>query len=162
MVNNACMLPEFSLFGNIALQHQVEKCFYQEFTPISLINDKAPITIVAQGAPNQCWALHKSFITVTCKIVKDDGAALAAGNDVTTCNNVLDSLFQQIDVELGDKQVSDNNILYGYRSIMDNLLSYSEEAQKTWMRGAIFAKDTVGQWEIYSKVDGSANLGAKE
>ena len=162
MANNECMLPEFNLFGNIPVQHQVEKCFYQEFTPISLINDKAPITIVAQGAPNQCWALHKSFLTVTCKITKDDGTPIVGGSDVTTANNVLDSLFQQIDVELGDKQVSDNNILYGYRSIMDNLLSYSEEAQKTWMRGAIFAKDTVGQLGIFSKADDSANVGAKE
>ena len=154
------MLPAFNLFDTSPVQHQVEKTFYQEFTPISLINDKAPITIVAHGAPNQCWALHKSFLTVTCKITKDDGTALVGGSDVTTCNNVLDSLFQQIDVELGDKQVSDNNILYPYRAYIQSALSYSHDAQKTWLRGAIYEKDTAAQWTVFSKADDSANVGA--
>ena len=162
MAKNECMLPEFSLFDNIPVQHQVEKTFYQEFTPISLINDKAPITIVAHGAPNQCWALYKSFLTVTCKITKDDGTAIVAASDATTSNDVLNSLFSQIDMELGDKQVSDNNNLNPYRAYIESTLSYSEDAQKTWMRGNLYAKDTAGQFDVFSKADGSANLGAKE
>ncbi len=161
MANNECMLPEFNLFGNIPVQHQVEKCFYQEFTPISLINDKSPITIVANGTPNQCWALHKSYLTVTCKIIKGDGTPVAAAGEVSPCNNVLDSMFQQIDVELGDKQVSDNNNMYMYRAYMVNTLSYSEEAQKTWMRGAGYVKDTAKKFAIVERAAGT-NVGLTE
>ena len=161
MANNECMLPEFNLFGNIPVQHQGEKWFYQEFTRISLINDKSPITIVANGTPNQCWALHKSYLTVTCKIIKGDGTAVAAAGEVSPCNNVLDSMFQQIDVELGDKQVSDNNNMYMYRAYMVNPLSYSEEAQKTWMRGAGYVKDTATKFAVVERA-AATNLGVKD
>ena len=163
MANSECMLPEFNLFGNVPVQHQVEKCYYQEFTPISIINDKSPITIVAHGAPNQCWALHKSYIVVTCKITKANGDPVTdAAIDVTIVNNVIDSLFQQIDVELGDKQVSDNNILYPYRAYMENTLSYSQEAQNTWMRGTCYSKDTAGKFDSVSKKDDATNQGTKD
>ena len=162
MATNECMLPEFNLFQSKPIQHQVEKTYYQEFTPISIIGDKQPITIVAHGAPHQCWALHKSYLTVSCKITTADGGNVADAVNVTVCNNVLDSLFQQIDVELGDKQIAENNILYPYRSYIENTLCYSEEAQKTWMRGCCYIKDTAGQFAVYSRANDSTNVGAKE
>ncbi len=155
------MLPEFNLFQIAAVQNQVEKTYEQEFTPISTIGDKTPITFVAHGAPNQCWILNKSYISVICKITLENGGNVADAVDITLCNNVLDSLFNKIEVELNDKQLADNNSFYAVRSYMENLLCYSEDAQKTWMRGPLFIKDTAGQFGTFSRADDSVNLGAK-
>ena len=160
MASAECMLPEFNLFQPNSIQNQVEKWYIQDYTPISAIGDKQPIVFVANGAPNLCWALHKSFISVICKLVKPDDGNIAAKAEVSVCNNVLHSMFQQIDVELGDKQVSDNNSHYGERAYFENTLCYSKEAQDTWMMSEGFIRDTAGKMELFSRADNAENKGA--
>ena len=159
MASTECMLPMFNLWQPNAMQNQVEKWFVQEYTPISAIGDKQPIVFVANGVPNQCWLLHKSYISVSCKLVKPDDTNIAAGVDVSLCNNVIHSIFSQIEVELNDKQVSDNNSLYPVKAYFENVLCYSKEAQDTWMLLEGFIKDTAGKMDVFTRDAGSDNKG---
>ncbi len=156
-----CMLPEFNLFETVPIQLQVDKSYYQDYTPIATIGDKQPIVIVANGAPRQCWDLKKSYIYVRAKIVGADGADVADATNVSVVNNTLHSLFQQIDVELNDKQMSDNNTLYAYRAYLQNTLSYSKDVHDSWLRAELYIKDTSGGWASFTHEDAGTNAGLK-
>ena len=155
------MLPEFNLFETVPIQLQVDKHYYQDYTPIATIGEKQPIVIVANGAPRQCWDLKKSYFYVRAKIVGADGADVADATNVSVVNNTIHSMFQQIDVELNDKQVSDNNTLYGYRAYIENSLSFSKDVHESWLRAELFIKDTAGSWASFTREDAGTNAGLK-
>ena len=155
------MLPEFNLFETAPIQLQVDKSFYQDYTPIATIGEKQPIVIVANGSPRQCWDLKKSYIYVRAKIVGGDGSDVADATNVSVVNNTLHSMFQQIDVELNDKQVSDNNTLYGYHAYLGNILSYSKDVHDSWLRAELFVKDTARGWASFTREDAGTNAGLK-
>ena len=155
------MNPEFILFDPVPVQLQVEKGYYQEFTPISTIGDKQQIVIVVNGTPKQCWDLKKSYLYVRAKITMPDGSNVGNNTNVTVVNNTLHSMFQQVDLELNDKQMSDNNSLYPYGAYIENELTYERDVQDTWLRAEMFCKDTAGQWAVFSRANDSTNIGAK-
>ena len=155
------MLSELNLFETVPIQLQVNKSYYQDYTPIATIGEKQPIVIVANGAPRQCWDLKKSYFYVRAKIVGADDADVADATNVSVVNNTIHSMFQQIEVELNDKQVSDNNNLYGYRAYIENSLSYDKSVHDSWLRAELYIKDTAGSWTSFTREAAGTNTGLK-
>jgi hypothetical protein len=82
------------------------------------------------------------------------GATFTDGVDASFTNQVLEpvnlllhSLFSQVDVSLNDILVTSSVNTYAYRSMIDTLLNYGEDAKKTHLQSALFYKDTPGFME---------------
>ena len=86
--------------------------------------------------------VNNLFIEMTLKLTKKDGTAITK-TDVNTgfVNNIFHSLFQNVEVKLNQKTVTDSDQNYHYLAYITKLMSYSPEFFET--QGALFgwAKD---------------------
>ena len=81
--------------------------------------------------------VNNIFIELTLKLTKSDGVDITKAEVKTGfINNIFHSLFQNVEVKLNQKTVTDSNQNYHYLAYLTNLMSYSPEFFET--QGALF------------------------
>ena len=65
------------------------------------------------------------------KITKEDGTAVPTANFVAPVNNSCLSLFDSCETRINDAQVSHSCGMYNYRSYVQSLISFGDEAKQT-------------------------------
>lgn len=68
-------------------------------------------------------------------------------SDVGPVNNILHSLFQQVQIYLNGREVENTNSNYAYKAYIANLLSFNRESKETFLAMEGFVKDTPGQMD---------------
>ena len=86
--------------------------------------------------------LRRSFLSVKFKVTKADGTALAATDHIGTANNMLSSLWSQVEVYLNGTLVSPNVNLFPHTSMFNTYLEKSLRQKSTIMRSSGFYHDT--------------------
>ena len=77
-------------------------------------------------------------------------AAIAAADKVSLTNLFGASLFKHVEIQINETQVSDSTSSnYGYKAIIETLLSYGNDAKDTHLQSALFYKDTAGKMAGY-------------
>ncbi|XP_069092702.1 uncharacterized protein F54H12.2-like [Pleurodeles waltl] len=56
-------------------------------------------------------------------------------------------MFNQVDITLGDRLITQNDNMYAYRALMESILNYSSDALDTQLSACLFYKDTYAQFE---------------
>ncbi|XP_067135027.1 uncharacterized protein F54H12.2-like [Centruroides vittatus] len=137
-----CSKTELDLFSTVSTQLAIDDSKEVIVHPIANITDnRAPIEFYISGSGENYIDLHSIYLHVQAKIIKKDGTDLQLEDKVAPVNYFLNSLFSQCSVFLNDKQIiSQTN--YQYKSILEALLFYSKDAQKTFLTSALFYKDT--------------------
>ncbi|CAF1074855.1 unnamed protein product, partial [Brachionus calyciflorus] len=64
---------------------------------------------------------------------------------VSTVNNLLHSLFSQIDVTLNNTNLESTNNTYPYKAYITNLCNYGEDLKKSYLQSSLFYKDKNGK-----------------
>jgi hypothetical protein len=96
-----------------------------EYYPISstLNSDTAPIEFEIKGQGDEYLDLSQSYLQVVCKFTKGDGTDLTGANSTSTpVNNILHSLFSEIDVSLNGKVVTPGTDTYPYKAYLEKTL----------------------------------------
>ena len=75
----------------------------------------------------------------------DTDAAKIAAQKIAPINNILHSVFSQVDVTLNQKLISSHNTDYHYKAEMESLLMYDASAQRSQMQSAGFYEDEPSQ-----------------
>lgn len=143
MLEHSCLAakPELDLFSNLPTQAAVDDGFYTEYQPIGSLTDDNPIKFHVSGDSNFYLDLASSYLYLELKITKLDGTSIGEDDTVGPINLLLHTLFQQVDISLNDILVSDASNLYHYRSIIETLLSYGNEAKLSQLTMAMYSKD---------------------
>lgn len=83
---------------------------------------------------------------MVCKFAKDDGTNLTGVNSTSTpVNNILHSLFTEIDLSLNVKIITPGTDTYPYKAYFEKLLSYELRTLRTQMKAcSLWVKDTAG------------------
>ncbi|XP_023224605.1 uncharacterized protein LOC111625634 [Centruroides sculpturatus] len=137
-----CTKSELDLFSTVLTQLADDNTSEVIVHPVATILDsRAPIEFYVSGSGENYIDLHSIYLHVQAKIVKKDGTDIPADEKVAPINYFLNSLFSQCSVFLNDKQVI-SQVNYSYRAILEALLFYSKELQKTHLTSALFYKDT--------------------
>lgn len=133
---------EVDLFSIPPTDTTAESSFYTEYKPtINIMDSDAKLEFRITGNSNQFIDIYDHFLHVTIKVVNGDGSDLK-DNDVSTCNNLLHSLFQQPDIYLNNKLISNANHCYAYKAFFETLFSYNKEGMETSGACSLFFKDT--------------------
>ena len=86
--------------------------------------------------------LRKSRLEVKCNITKPDGSS-AGSNLVGPINLTLHSLFQQVEVIVGDKNITASvGPNHSFKALIDILFTRGESLKTTKLEAELFAKDT--------------------
>jgi hypothetical protein len=84
---------------------------------------------------------------VKVKIQRADGNNLGDDDPVGPVNNLLHSLFSQVDISLNGTLITNSTNTYPYRSYIEDLLSYGPSAKKSQLTAALFYKDEAGKMD---------------
>lgn len=99
--------------------------------------------------------LHNSFLKLVVTIKKSATEDLAAGDNVAFVNNILDSLFKQVDVYFNSKLITSSDNNHGHKSYLYRLLNDTPTVSTNFMSVQGWCKDVAGS----GNVAGAANTG---
>lgn len=135
---------ELDLFDTKPIQMSVESGFYQEYRPISVLDSDGPLEFVISSSDDYIDLSHTQ-LKLRVKILKEDGSVV--GEKAAPVNNFLHTIFEHLAIELNNKTITTPSNCYHYRSYIESLLNYSEEAKKTHLTSCLFVKDEAGKMD---------------
>ena len=136
-------LEELSLFTLPAVQTGIERVYFVDSRPTSqLTTQDAVIDFNISGNGVDYLDLKRSRLYVKLKIVHDDGSPLMKDDEVCIGNNLLHTLWGQIDISLGRKLITSSDNEYPYKAYLNALMNYGHEAQQYQLQTHLFCKDT--------------------
>lgn len=139
-----CMKSELDLFQMPPTQTSIERSLYIEVPPLSALSETAPLEFFIAGSHSEYLDLSASLLYLTVKITKADGSDIPATAKVALVPYPIASLFNQLDVCLGDRLVSQSNNSYPYRAFLDCILNYSDQTLNSQFSAGMFYRDTGG------------------
>ena len=120
-----------------------------DYHPITSLSDGGPTEFEVSGSGKKFLVLARSYLYLyfKVKVSKADGTNLDGASKVGFANYPTASLFNQVDVILGDKLISSATDNYAHHSMLKVLLNYDKEATESQLSCGLFCKDTAGQME---------------
>ena len=134
-----CTKSELDLFSVPPTQVSLEKSHWIDHQPVSSVSDSRLITFLSPDTEDYV-DLSKTILVVGAKVTKADGANLDADEKVGVVNNFLHSLFEQVDVFLKEKQVTQATGTYSYCAYLETLLNYGPAAKISTHCGSILQR----------------------
>lgn len=159
--NTFNLKSESDIFSVPTTQNSVEEGYFQEYRPITPLIDGTPIEFLIPGQTMEYLDLSFTRLYLLVHLSRLDGSnlvedipayrnsagvAVAAipGDNVAPINNLMHSLFNNVQVSLNKKCVTSPSTMYHYRAYIENLLNYGSEAKKTHLSSIIWERDTSG------------------
>ena len=121
-----------------------------EIKPVS--NDYNINTIqfrVPNNTPNHLIDCSKIELVTKANILKSDGTTKLAHTvtNVGVVNNILHSMWSNVNVELNNKTVTPNDGLYPYKAYLEKLTTFTPEHTKTFGVRSGFVMDEAGNMD---------------
>ena len=110
-----CGMDNLELFQVPPTNVALEESKWIEYYPVSstLNSDTAPIEFDIKGQGDEYLDLSQTYLQVVCKFTKGDGTNLTGNHSTSTpINNILHSLFTEIDVSLNGKIITPGKDTY--------------------------------------------------
>lgn len=138
-----CAKSELDLFTLPPTQTSIESGHWVQYKPVASITDDSPVEFSVPGTGDNYLDLSHTLLNLKIQVVKQNNETLTVEDDNVGCvNNILSSLFSQVDVFLNQKLVSSSNNTYAYRAYLETLLSYGPAAKTSHLTTALWYEDT--------------------
>jgi hypothetical protein len=138
-------LPEYDLWGVPPTQFTVEFDKLTEHRPISILNSKSVITFDIMTSYDEYISLRETLLYFKLRIdLKKNSGDLASGDwdKVSTVNNLLHSLFKQVEMEIDGKSITLAPNTYGFKAYFETLLGYTDDAKKSFLTASLWHEDS--------------------
>jgi len=142
-----CAKSELDLFTVPPTQTSIHEACWVEYQPISSIQNRAPIEFDVSGTGQDYIDCSSVLLYVPAKITQANGTNLAADSTAAPVNQLLHSMFSQVDISLNGTLISSSTNTYADRAMFETLLSYGEDAKKSQLTCELFYKDHTGRME---------------
>ena len=153
IAHHECSKSELEYDEPKFFQSDISEDYTQYLHPKSILSGDNPLVFEIDGN-NDFVDLRRTQLKIKIKISHADGTPIANTKKCAPVNNILHSLFNQVQVSLKDNIVTHSNSLYSYRSYLETLLSYSANAKKTWLKTTGWLEDENGKFDL----DGNASI----
>lgn len=147
--NCDCSLNEVEFFTDIPKQVVLDSANFTKVFPLSnVINDSGPIEFNICGTPDHFIDLNNTMLEIEVKIVNAAGnAALIANEVVGPVNNWLCSMFEDVQLTVGETPVEGGDHMFPYKAYITNLFSHNKSSKETHMLASGWCPDTAGKFE---------------
>ena len=153
------MLSELDYFQPAVTQLSVNAEYDRVFGPGQTIVQGGPIEFFVRGADGLYLDLNNSKLEVKIKITLENGNNLGNGDGVGPLNDLLNTMFQSIEMEMAGVLITDPNTKYAYRAVVENIINYNKLIADTRLLAEGWTKDTADQ--MGTTAPGGANLGLR-
>jgi hypothetical protein len=146
-LSSVLALPELDIFGVPPTQLMVDSDVQTEHRPVSTVtNAISPIDFEIHTGLDEYINLCKSelYLCVKIHLEKLDKTAVKADDWKNICpvNYLLNSMFKQIKVSIGQTTVTSTSLNYAYVAYLDGLINIDKWKQLTHLQTAFWHKDT--------------------
>ncbi|KAF0147397.1 MAG: hypothetical protein FD143_3072, partial [Ignavibacteria bacterium] len=135
-------LSELDYFQPQVMQLSVNSEYDRVYGPGQTIVQGAPIEFFVRGADGIYLDLNNSKLEIKVKITLENGNDLPNNAPVGPVNDILNTLFQSMEMELAGVLVTDPNTKYAYRALIENLINYNKQVATTRLLTEGWVKDT--------------------
>jgi len=142
-----CKPTSLCLFDEQDVQTDIISNVVTDYHPITTITSGGPIEFYIPGSVDEYIDLNDLNLLVHAQILKADGKALENTDKVCFVNQPLSSLFQDIFLTIGDKQVEGGQHCYPYNGYLSSLLQFHPSAKKTHMQAWGWNEDDPGDFD---------------
>jgi hypothetical protein len=153
-----CTKSELDLFSVPPTQTSIESGSFVEYRPVSSLTDGAPIEFDITASGDDYIDFANSLLHVKFNIERANGAVLDDAVTVGPVNNLLHSLFSQVDVSLNGTLITNSTNTYPYRAYLENLLSYGPAAKGSQKTAEMFYKDESGKFDRANPLHGEVGM----
>ena len=134
------LLPELDLFKLPSITNQVEKSTRITYRPLAALSNESPIEFYITGSEDELISLNKTRLylkfNVQYKPVGTENPKISDWKNLELCQNALNGIFKDVEITIGDKQVSSSCSTYSYISFFHTLLNKSYCEKSTSGRAA--------------------------
>ena len=115
---------------------------FTKYHPVSVLTSTGLIKFTISAENSNYIDLANSFLYVRASVTTPSGADLAKTAKIAPECNFLHTLWSQIDVYLNGSLVTQSNNNYPYRSYIENLLSFGQEAKNSQLSALLWHRNT--------------------
>lgn len=128
-----CMKSELDLFKPRSVQTSILKTEEISYKPLTSLENQSVIEFACQGHGDSYLDPSSINLRLKIQVTKRDGTLYKAGDadQPGVVNNILSSLFRQVNVSLNGKSVNSSDGNYSYRAYIETLLNYGGDANRT-------------------------------
>lgn len=128
-----CMKSELDLFRPRHVQTSILKTEEVSYKPLNSLENQTVIEFACQGHGDTYLDVSSINLRIKIQITKNDGTLYkdADEHQPGIANNILHSLFRQVNVSLNGKSVNSSDGNYSYRAYLETLLNYGTDALNT-------------------------------
>ena len=155
------LLSELDYFQPQVMQLSVNAEYDRVFGPGQTIVHGGPIEFFVRGADGLYLDLNNSKIEIKVKITLENGNDLPNNAPVGPVNDLLNTLFQSVEMELAGVLITDPNTKYAFRSLVENLINYTQPVTSTRLLSEGWTKDTANQCGITDPAGANQGLTAR-
>ena len=152
------ILSEVDYFAKDAIQLAQVNEFVRKFGTGQTIVKGAPIEFYVRGADGLSIDLNNSLVEIKVKITKEDAKDIGVDDVVGPVNDLFNSLFSTVELEVAGVLVTEPNTKYPYRAMIENLINYGKDVQDTRLLCEGWTKDTSAQMGITDPTGDNAGL----
>ena len=113
-----------------------------EIRPIANIQSNGPFEFIIPKLANTYIYLPLTRLNGLIKIVNNNGEELEDESEVSLVNYFPHSLFQNVEIEIGGKNISDQTGLYPYKAFLEAYLSFGYSAKNSHLAASYWIEDT--------------------
>lgn len=153
MTFTECMKSELDLFSPPSIQTNIFKNEEVAYKPVTSLENQSSIEFACYGHGDTYLDLSSINLCMKIQITKSNGTLYkdADKDQPGIVNNILHSLFRQINISLNGKIITASDGNYSYRAYLEQLLNYGDDAHKTHLQ--------LTGWSLESKgLDSLADL----
>ena len=157
-----CAKSELDLFTVPPTQTIIEDGVWDIIEASKTINENSVITFEIPGSNDSYIDLSATEMHFDVQIVNSRGEQYAKGTkSVAPVNNLIHSMFRQVQIKLGNARIETTNNNYPYRAYLENLLLYGKEYKNTILRTAGWIKDS-GDFDLLGQREATLAVPKKE
>ena len=142
-----CKSESLCIFDEKDVQLDITGNVVTDYYPLTSLSAGGPIEFTVPGTVDEYIDLSDIKLHVRVKITKKDGTSLAAADEVCFVNQPISSLFQDVFVSIGDKQVEGGQHCYPYKAYLSSLLQFHPSAKKCQMQAWGWHEDDPGEFD---------------
>lgn len=151
-MSSSIPLPRLDLFGVPPTQTMVERDIVTEHRPITSLEPSSFIQFELNSADDEYLDLEKLILYFKIKVKKNKAIATEADwETISPVNYLLHSMIKQVDIFIGDKQISTTNPTYGYKAYFEAFFGFSKDQKQTHLTSALWYDDEDLKEEILVK-----------
>ncbi|XP_048507999.1 uncharacterized protein F54H12.2-like [Athalia rosae] len=153
--SSECTKSELDLFSVPPTQTSIESGQWIHYKPVSSLTDDSPIEFAVPGHGDEYIDLAHTMLSLRVQLrrTKEETTASASKDASTTpwvtpINNLLHSMFNQVDIFFNQKPVSPANNSYAYRAYIETLLNYAPNAKQSHLTAGLWYDNKNGETDI--------------